>query len=338
MPDGHSSLTQQARTALKQGQRQQAADLALQSVREDPNDYHAWLLLCALAPTPAQSREYLERAEMLQPNDPAVQQARAWVERRAAKAAAPAAAPPSDPPTKTKPARRWTTAVLLLLLIFSLAALIVAAQWEQLVAVAEAEPIAQPTQTLPPPPTAILAGLPPGETAVATLPATYEHGQTGGEPTPTLQPTATATPTIFPTYISPQNGALNGRPEGVAGDERWINVNLSTQTLTAYEGDEPVFTTRISSGKATHPTVTGLFRVWLRYERQTMNGYLLGYDYYIENVPYVMYFYRDYALHGAYWHTNFGVPMSHGCVNLSPDDAAWLFHWSSYGTVVYVHS
>jgi lipoprotein-anchoring transpeptidase ErfK/SrfK len=334
MPNGRSPHSEQAHIALKNGQRQKAVDLAHQSIREDPNDYHAWLLLCALAPTPAQSREYLERAEMLRPDDPAVQQARAWLAERESKGAKPPAPPPTPTPQRT---RRWATAVFLLIAIFTLAGLTAAALLTQQTTLAEVE---EPTATPPPPPpTAILAGLNEGtETAVATLPPTYEHAQLGGNPTPTLQPTATATPTIFPTYISPQNGPLPGRPEGVAAGERWINVNLSTQTLTAYEGDQPVFTTAISSGKATHPTVTGLFRVWLRYEKQTMNGYLLGYDYYIENVPYVMYFYRDYALHGAYWHNSFGVPMSHGCVNLSPDDAAWLYQWSSYGTVVYVHS
>lgn len=334
MSNGRSPRVQQAHTALHSGQRQIALDLALQAAREDPNDHNAWLLLAALAPTPAQSIEYVERAEMLQPDDPTVQKARAWADKRAGRTAA-------EPVLPTKKRKRWvrTTAVFL---IFLLALTILAAattriEWQ---ALAQAEPTATALPPTLPPPTAILASHnPEGETAVIPLPPTYEHLLApAGEPTPTLQPSATPTPTIFPTYISPQNQRPTGRPEGVADDERWINVDLGSQTLTAYEGDTLVFTTRISSGTSSHPTVTGLFRVWLRYERQTMNGYLLGYNYYIENVPYVMYFYRDYALHGAYWHNNFGQPMSHGCVNLSPDDAAWLFHWSSYGTVVNVHS
>ena len=68
-----------------------------------------------------------------------------------------------------------------------------------------------------------------------------------------------------------------------------------------------------------------------------MNGYLLGYDYYLEDVPYVMYFYGDYAIHGTYWHSNFGYPMSHGCVNTSPWDASWLFSWAPLGTTVNIH-
>jgi lipoprotein-anchoring transpeptidase ErfK/SrfK len=118
---------------------------------------------------------------------------------------------------------------------------------------------------------------------------------------------------------------------------RWIDVNLSTQTLTAYEGTTAVFSSLISSGTWQYPTVTGQFSIYMRYQSQDMNGYRLGYDYYLAGVPYVQYFYRDYALHGTYWHNNFGTPMSHGCVNMTPADAQWLYNWSSYGTTVNVH-
>jgi lipoprotein-anchoring transpeptidase ErfK/SrfK len=116
-----------------------------------------------------------------------------------------------------------------------------------------------------------------------------------------------------------------------------VDVNLSTQTLTAYEGDEAVMTSRVSSGTWDHPTVTGQFRIYVRFRSQTMDGRRLGYDYYLENVPYVMYFYEDYALHGTYWHNNFGTPMSHGCVNMKTPDAGWLFEWTGIGTLVNVH-
>lgn len=118
---------------------------------------------------------------------------------------------------------------------------------------------------------------------------------------------------------------------------KWIDINLSTQTLTAYEGTTPVFSSLISSGTWAHPTVTGQFSIYVRYQAQDMNGYRLGYDYYLPNVPYVMYFYRDYAIHGTYWHNNFGTPMSHGCVNMNTADAQWIYNWSSYGTPVSVH-
>jgi lipoprotein-anchoring transpeptidase ErfK/SrfK len=154
-------------------------------------------------------------------------------------------------------------------------------------------------------------------------------------PTPTNTPTPTVTP--VPTFVSPINSQPTNRPFGVAADERWVDVNLSSQTMTAYEGDFAVMSTLISSGLPAWPTVTGQFRVYLRYESQTMDGTRLGYDYYLTGVPYVMYFYQDYALHGTYWHSNFGYPMSHGCVNLETGDAEWVFNFTTIGTVVNVH-
>jgi lipoprotein-anchoring transpeptidase ErfK/SrfK len=119
--------------------------------------------------------------------------------------------------------------------------------------------------------------------------------------------------------------------------ERWIDVNLTTQTLVAYEGDTPVLNSLVSSGMWQFPTVTGQFHTYMKLETQNMSGYHLGYNYYLEDVPYVMYFYEDYALHGAYWHNNFGTPMSHGCVNMNIADAGWIFDWAPLGTLVNVH-
>lgn len=135
---------------------------------------------------------------------------------------------------------------------------------------------------------------------------------------------------------NPQPPAASPQPAPNYG-ARWIDVNLSTQTLTAYEGDVPVMTTAVSTGTYLYPTVTGQFSIYLRHQSQDMNGYLLGYDYYLPGVPYVQYFYRGFALHGTYWHNNFGTPMSHGCVNLPTDKAQWLYNWATYGTLVNVH-
>jgi lipoprotein-anchoring transpeptidase ErfK/SrfK len=154
--------------------------------------------------------------------------------------------------------------------------------------------------------------------------------------TPTETPVPTITPSPFPTVLTSAS-APPLLPMGVGPADRWVDVNLSSQTLAAYEGNRQVFTTLISSGTWQFPTVTGQFRIYLRYEAQTMDGYALGYDYYLPNVPYVMYFYEDYALHGTYWHNNFGTPMSHGCVNLATPDAEWLYNWTSIGTLVNVH-
>jgi LysM repeat protein len=117
----------------------------------------------------------------------------------------------------------------------------------------------------------------------------------------------------------------------VAG--RWIDVDISSQRLTAYQGTKPVFSALISSGLPRTPTVIGRFKVYTKLRSTRMRG--PGYD--LPNVPYTMYFYKGYALHGTYWHHNFGHPMSHGCVNLRTQDAAWLFNWASVGTTVVTH-
>ena len=164
--------------------------------------------------------------------------------------------------------------------------------------------------------------------------------QPTNEPTtqPTIQPpntpTPTPTPTPQPTFVAE---AGNFVWPIVGENERWIRVNLTNQHLYAYEGANLVFNTPISSGLPQWATVTGQFRIYYRLPKQTMDGRRLGFDYVTENVPYVQYFYKDFALHGAYWHNNFGQQMSHGCVNLSVADSEWLYNWATYGTLVYVH-
>ena len=109
-------------------------------------------------------------------------------------------------------------------------------------------------------------------------------------------------------------------------------VVLSQQRLYAYDGDQMVRTTLISSGVAAHPTVVGTFHIYARYVSTEMIG--PGYD--LPNVPYTQYFYEGYGLHGTYWHHNFGTPMSHGCINMPTDEAQWAFNWATYGTPVIV--
>jgi hypothetical protein len=130
---------------------------------------------------------------------------------------------------------------------------------------------------------------------------------------------------------------------------RWISVDLYEQVGIAYEGSTPVFTTLVSSGLSEWPTNEGLFHIYARYERTTMSGAEGKPDfYYLEEVPWTMYFDDDIALHGTYWHDGFGYRHSHGCVNLSITDAEWLYRWTAQeddwitqrdlGTAVYVYS
>jgi lipoprotein-anchoring transpeptidase ErfK/SrfK len=114
---------------------------------------------------------------------------------------------------------------------------------------------------------------------------------------------------------------------------RWIEVRLATQQLIAWENGRVVMNTAISSGTRTTPTVRGTFRIGRKYEKIRMRGA----DYDLPNVPYAMFFHADYAIHGTYWHTSFGRPMSHGCVNMPTDKAHWLYRWAAPGTLVVVH-
>ena len=118
-----------------------------------------------------------------------------------------------------------------------------------------------------------------------------------------------------------------------ANGKKWIEINLSNQTLTAWQGDTSVMYTSISSGRGGTPTVTGRFAIGNKYQAQRMSG--PGYD--LPGVPWVMYFYGSYAIHGAYWHNNFGTPMSHGCVNMRVNESEMLYSWAPPGTEVYVH-
>lgn len=125
----------------------------------------------------------------------------------------------------------------------------------------------------------------------------------------------------------------NGVPEYplIPTDEKWISIDLDHQRAYAWEGDKLLKKFAISSGKARTPTVTGVFRIRAKVSSQTMEGGSVadGDYYYLPNVQWVQYFYQDYALHGAYWHNRFGTPTSHGCVNLTNNDAKWLFDWAS---------
>ncbi len=161
-------------------------------------------------------------------------------------------------------------------------------------------------------------------------------------PTPTEVPTATPTEEVIadvpvePIYYDPD-------PWEDPGDEdwdyyeplngKWIDINLSNQTLSAYEGDTLINSFIISSGRAGYETVTGTYYVYVKH----LYADMAGPGYYLADVPYVMYFYLGYGIHGTYWHDNFGTPMSAGCINMETGAAAWLYNWAFVGIPVSVH-
>lgn len=124
----------------------------------------------------------------------------------------------------------------------------------------------------------------------------------------------------------------------ISGSGKWIEVDLSQQRTYLWVGNELVANFLISSGKAATPTVIGEGKIYRKYPMQTMTGTINGEYYYVPNIKWVSYFYGGEAFHGTYWHHNFGHPMSHGCINMTEDDAKVLYDFAPVGTKVIVHA
>ena len=311
-----------ARAALKSGERAEARRLIRRAARLAPDWEAPWITLASVS-EPRAALAYLSRALEIRPDSPAARKAlRTTIQRL----------PPEDrrrlvrtihlpadltlepAPLEALAVRRWFSARTVLpglLLVGALAVWIGSqpafARQPQAAAVEVDKATATPTPT----PTAT-----PTPTPTAT-------------PTPTETPLPSPTPTPRPEV----SWTYSLDPSEMANEGRWVDVDLGNQRVTAYEGDQAVRTFSVSTGVRAHPTVTGQFRIYVKYTATDMGGP----GYFLPGVPYTMYFYRGYALHGTYWHSNFGTPMSHGCVNLYTPDAEWLFGFASVGTLVNVH-
>ncbi len=357
---------QNARESLRRGDNPSARSWAEQAAKLAPTSADPLLILAAIS-EPRASLDYAKRALVLEPENARARKAVDWARSRFG-ADVPASGPTSAPENfsitqnnlkeKTQ-ARR--NPLMVGLILTGLACIVVAfAAWYASPALAalfaqESAPaqqadsqsvqfaqvqLAKPTYTPQP-------SFTPSSTSTAiptfTPPATFTPEITN-TPLPTETPLATNTAALLemsiladtPTSIAPPTKenvppAANAAPVG--NGVRWIDVDLTNQRVYAYEGDVMLNSFLASTGTWQTPTVTGQFKIWIKVRSQTMSG--PGYS--LPGVPYVMYFYKDYGIHGTYWHNNFGVPMSHGCVNLSIPDAEWLYNWASVGTVVNVH-
>lgn len=325
------ALCAQAKEALAAGKRSQARRLARAAAKQAPQREEPWLLLAAMS-APRASQAYIQKALDLNPHSRKALGAQRWAEERAA--------PPTTPDSK-QPAIELALPRLPNLALMGLLALTAgfalfawlrppaideglrvmgaaaAQQFDFLLAVETSE--ASPTFTATFTPFATRTPLP---SATPTSTPTQVPSQEPS-PTPSPQPTMEMDLTKFDLKV----------PGSIGANERWIDINLSEQTLTAFEGTNTVNTFIISSGRSGKPTVTGEFRIWVKVRIQDMSGP----GYYIRDVPWVMYFYRDYGIHGTWWHNNFGQPMSSGCVNMTIADAQWMYQWASVGTIVNVH-
>ncbi|MBC7225930.1 MAG: L,D-transpeptidase family protein [Thermoflexales bacterium] len=335
--------------AAAKGGRKGEARAAFRAVlAEDPTHETALLWLAYLADDPRASLAYIARALEAHPDSRRAHAALRWARRRLAEQTGPSPAVPSQatrptevpqatrpagsrPPTSSARARRRTVRWWLPILWIFLSLLCISMLWRDgwtpyaLIAMFAPSPTYTSTPTATPTPT-------PTSTPTFTPTPTPTATPTP-TPTPTSTPTPTPTPTPSPTATRRPPTATPVPPPAPVNEDRWIDVDLTRQILTAYEGDVPVRVIVVSTGLPRTPTPTGQFRIWakLRYDD------MYGPDYYLPDVPYVMYFYGGYGLHGTYWHNNFGRPMSHGCINLPTPEAEWLFNWAEVGTLVNIH-
>ena len=140
-------------------------------------------------------------------------------------------------------------------------------------------------------------------------------------------------------FLASENNVLGDFEENT---NKKIEINLSRQRLYAIEDGRIVHNFRISTGTWDR-TPNGVFKIWARTKSAKMSGGSKenGTYYYLPGVPYILYFYnsitpkmKGFAIHGAYWHNNFGIPMSHGCINMKPSEAGEIYSWSNSNTVI----
>lgn len=337
-----------ARDAIRIKNYELASQWANKALEIEPAMEEAWLILAASS-SPEDSVRYLKQALVINPQSERARQGMSWAVKRLRQsqiakanqirmqlAATPAQkAQASRSPVSTKKAHWWMLPAGLLVAIV----LLIFGAWMAYPAIesvfARQIPIPKPAgallkMTITPTATATST---PTATATPTPTATATATQTA---TATATATATETPTMTPsntpqpTQVTDNDAVI---PAEISSDTRWIDIDLSQQMLYAFEGDQIVASFLVSTGTYWHPTVTGQYHIYVKYRYTLMTGP----DYYLPNVPYTMYFYRGYGIHGTYWHNNFGTPMSHGCVNMQTDEAGWLYNWASVGTIVSVH-
>jgi lipoprotein-anchoring transpeptidase ErfK/SrfK len=330
-------LLEQARIALQYKDRQAARRLAQQATQTDPAFRDAWLFMADLSHGNAQ-KAYLDQANRLISStslSPAIsdlpnkgkkqsEDIPLWEEQIGSSFTKQLPHNmDSTQPIPTLQSKKSRIFILLVAIILLLTILLSSIVWVSLptLPVSAVDHSAQR-----------LAGelLKPSLTPTETLEPTITPIATDTpEPTLTATSEASLTPTTQYSFSLPTPEMPLNIPEG----ERWIDVDLTNQRTFAFEGSSLIRTFIVSTGTQYHPTITGQYRIYVKYRYTDMAGP----GYYLPDVPYTMYFYKGYSLHGTYWHNNFGQPMSHGCVNMTITDSEWLYYWASVGTLVNIH-
>jgi lipoprotein-anchoring transpeptidase ErfK/SrfK len=338
-----------ARIYFHQGNHSKARYWARIAAKINPNIEEPWLWLAAVS-SPRASIAYLQKALEINPRSQRAKQGMHWAIKRvrlepnpqaftqpAKKSEGISYRPTPRPITKSRPLSsiklQWWIALIIMLAVIS-SALVSPALGFNINTIFFKPEILMATQV--------------GVAKASNTPTPSNTPTITPSPTPTETPTPTPTDTLTPTPTDTSTPTFTPYPTDTdypteepeeppypepGGEGRWIDVDLSDQLTYAYEGDEIVNVFWVSTGTWDHPTVTGQYYIYVKYEYADMAGP----GYYLPDVPYVMYFYDGYGLHGTYWHSNFGTPMSHGCVNLSIPDAEWLYNWADVGTLVNIH-
>ncbi len=299
------------RSVAEAGNWAEARHYFSEALRLDPDNEEALLWMAGLTDDPHESLGYLQQVLRVNPQSKRAKAGVAWAQERTTGTGVDV-----TPDRRKAHTGLWWIGLPLVLAVMALGVILALDKGDALLRAVfppTATPTATatltwtPTQTATPTSSATPTATP---TATSTPTSTATSTPTATEtPTQTLTPTETATPTMTPT---PERG------------NRWIEVDISTQTLIAWEGEVEVFRTVVSTGTTWTPTVLGRYRIHHKLISQTM----VGPGYVQPDVPYVQYFYGGYSLHGAYWHNDFGTRRSHGCVNLSVPDSKWLFYWT----------
>ncbi len=362
---GHdiAGLLQSGKVAAHSGRRADAQQKFRTVLALDPANVPAHLWLAWLSDDPSASLDHIAQALACDPDNPDAHAALCWAQgrgtlpnpqdsRSASIQAAFSSSEPEDPiPAAGRGAKPGLWIVLSVLTI-----LIGIALTESLPkntpALADLAPtltatstpvfVTGPVSTHTPAPTSPARYGPPSTRRPTALPSPAPSPAPSSAPSsapspsslPSLQHTLTPSPIpILPTP-PPLPPSLTPAPLSIpSGDIRWIDIDLTNQQLAAYEGQKLVRLTPVSTGLPQTPTPTGQYHIQIKLRYDDMSGI----DYFLPNVPYVMYFHGGYGIHGTYWHARFGQPMSHGCVNVPTAVAEWLFDWATVGTMVNIH-
>ena len=331
---------QNAHEALKAGEKQEARRLALLAVQLAPDREEPWLLL-AMVSGGKPRKKYVLKALEINPDSKHAKEMFAWIDANEPEVVKtrqeiisyqpeavqeepvkPVQEPVDQKPHKKLGSRFWIMAgVSLTILILWLGgsylrsgSIVGEPQKVVQAAMADLKATMTNTPTVTHTPTAT-------HTATSTITPTPTVTNT---PSMTSTVTETFTPTITPT----------GTPVfHASADVNWVEVDISEQELRLWTGDTLIEVFKISSGIYPYGTPLGEYQVYVKYPVTDMYGP----GYYIEDVPWTMYFYKDYGIHGAYWHNDFGTPMSHGCVNMDVAEAQIAYEHCEVGTWVIIH-